>query len=182
MWALYSEYYAALYLIAIVGAVIAIGTPRRREAVLFGLLPFVALVPWLGQLARSHNDLGKTKLAFVATSPTPSVLRNAVVPLFFGEHGAAASSSVRSAQAILVIAVLAYACVIVRVRCSREAFWLLPGVMIAAVLLQLVVTAASSAARTVCGPRSTMMCSSTAWPTSPVATTGASGGRSGARP
>jgi hypothetical protein len=68
------------------------------------------------------------------------MIRNALVPLFFGEHGAAASSALRSAQAGGVIVVLGYACVRLW-RASRVAFWLLGGVMIAAVVMHFVVAA-----------------------------------------
>jgi hypothetical protein len=141
VWALYSEFYAALYVIAILSALIAIGTPARRETLVLGLLPFASLLPWIGQISRSHNDLGKTKIPFVATAPTPGVIRNAIVPLFFGEHGVASSGAARDLEALLVIAAVAYACVRVRRNASRSAFWMLPGVMLVAIVLQLVVTA-----------------------------------------
>jgi uncharacterized membrane protein len=141
VWALYSEYYAALYLAAIVAALVMIRTPRPREVIGWGLAPLAALVPWIPELVRSQNDLGKTKLQFVATAPTPRVVRDAIVPLVFGEHGAANSSSLRDAQALAVLAVIGAACVLLRRRASDRAFWLIAGVMLIVAVLQLVVTA-----------------------------------------
>lgn len=139
--ALYSEYYAALYLPAIIGALLVLGAPRRRESVTVGAIPFVAFLPWIPQLVRSMNELGKTKLSFASTSVSFPVVRDAVVPLFFGEHGSAQALSVRSAQAILVLVLLAVACAWLYRKASREAFWLLGGVLLAALLLHLVASA-----------------------------------------
>jgi dolichyl-phosphate-mannose-protein mannosyltransferase len=141
VWALYSEYYAGLYLVAIVVALLMIRFPRPREVIVWGLAPLAALLPWIPELVRSQNDLGKTKLPFVATAPTPGVVRDAIVPLVFGEHGVAKSSSLRDAQALAVLAVLGTACVVLRRRAGDRAFWLIAGVMLIAAVLQLVVTA-----------------------------------------
>lgn len=141
VWAIYSEYYAVLYLVAIVAALLAIGTPRAREVLVWGLAPLAALLPWIPELVRSQNDLGKTKLPFLATTPTPGVIRDAIVPLVFGEHGAASSAALRDAQALAVLIVLGVACVMLRRHASRQAFWLLAGVMIIAAVLTLIVTA-----------------------------------------
>jgi 4-amino-4-deoxy-L-arabinose transferase-like glycosyltransferase len=139
-WALYSEYYAGIYLLAILGALLAVGRPRGRDVLLVGCVPFLALLPWLPEIIRSADELGRTKLQFSSHAPSPGLIRNALVPLFFGEHGAAHSLALRSAQAVGVIAVLGYACARLW-RASRVAFWLLAGVMITAIIGHLVVTA-----------------------------------------
>ena len=141
IWRLYSEFYTALYVAAIIGALLVIGTPARRETLIVGALPFLAFLPWIPQVVDSHDALGATKIPFYGVSPTPGLIRNAIVPLVFGEHGSASSSSVRDLQALIIVAVVAYACVWVWRRASRQAFWLLAGVLIAGVVLQLVVTA-----------------------------------------
>ncbi|HEY2161366.1 MAG TPA: glycosyltransferase family 39 protein [Solirubrobacteraceae bacterium] len=140
-WALYSEYYAGIYLAAIVGALLVLGAPRRRDVLLFGAIPFLAFLPWVPELIRSVNDLGRTKLELAASTPSFPLVRDAIVPLFFGEHGAAASATLRSLQALLVAGVLAFACVRVWRFSSRAAFWLLCGVMSGAVLMYLLATA-----------------------------------------
>ena len=68
-------------------------------------------------------------------------MRDALVPLFFGEHGASASGALRSAQALVLVLVLGWACARLRRAASREAFWLLAGVLVAVLGLYLVVTA-----------------------------------------
>ncbi len=140
-WALYSEYYAALYIAAIAAALIVLRRQARARTALLGVAPFLSLLPWLGEFSRSHDDLGKTKLPFAATTPGPRVIRDAIVPLAFGEHGAAGSTSVRYTQALAVIALVVWGCVQVYRRCDRATFWLLPGVLFIAVGLQLLVTA-----------------------------------------
>ncbi len=141
VWSLYSEYYTGLYLLAIVLALLMLHPPRPRETVTFGLLPFLSLAPWIPELVRSQNALGKTKIPFSATTPTPGVIRDAIVPLVFGEHGAASSSSIKDAQALIVIAIIGLACWSLHKRGTRRTAWLLTGVLITAVVLQLLVTA-----------------------------------------
>ncbi len=141
IWAIYSEYYAGLYLAAIAGVLLWLGKPARRQVVPFSALVAVAFLPWTPQLTRSVHDLGKTKLQLTASAPTPGLLRNALVPLFFGEHGAASSGALRSVQALVLVLLLGWACVRLWRAASREAFWLLAGVMISVLCLYLVVTA-----------------------------------------
>ncbi len=141
IWAIYSEYYAGLYLVAIAGALLWLGQPARRQTVLASSLVAVGFLPWIPQLARSVGDVGKTKLPLTASTPSPGLVRDAFVPLFFGEHGASASGALRSAQALALVLVLGWACVRLRRAASREAFWLLAGVLVAVLGLYLVVTA-----------------------------------------
>jgi mannosyltransferase len=141
---LYSEYYAGLYVLAILGALLAIGRPRRTEVLLLGLIPFLLYLPWVHELVRSINDLGKTKLQLTSSAPTPRLIRDALVPLFFGEHGAASSAALRSVQALALIAATTWGCVRLRRTGNRPAFWLLGGVMIAVIVLFLIVTAADT--------------------------------------
>jgi 4-amino-4-deoxy-L-arabinose transferase-like glycosyltransferase len=131
IWAVYSEYYAVLYLVR----------PSRRSVVLFSALIPVAFVPWIPQLVRSVHDVGKTKLPLTAGTPSPGLVRDAIVPLFFGEHGAASSGGLRAVQALVLVLVLGWACVRLWRAPSREAFWLLAGVMVVVLCLYLVVTA-----------------------------------------
>ena len=141
VWAVYSEYYAGLYLVAIGGVLLWLGKPSRRQTALFSALIVVALVPWIPQLVRSVHDVGKTKLPLTAGTPSPGLVRNAIVPLFFGEHGAASSGGLRAVQALVLVLVLGWGCARLWRSVSREAFWLLAGVMIAVLCLYLVVTA-----------------------------------------
>lgn len=140
VWSLYSEYYAGLYLLVIVAGLLVRGRPRRRQSLVLGLLPFASLLPWIPQIERSQNYLGITKLPWVATAPTPGHLRDALVPLFFGEHGSG-SGAVRTVQVLLILAGLIWGCAMVARRGSREAAWLLPGVLAGALVLHVVISA-----------------------------------------
>jgi hypothetical protein len=138
---MYSEYYSGLYLLAIVGALLVLASPRRREVIVFGAIPLLAFLPWTPELIRSLDDLGNTKLNLPSSGISAHMIRDALVTVFFGEHGSAASTALRSLQALGVIAALAYASVRLRATASRDAFWLLAGVMITVVCLYLLVTA-----------------------------------------
>jgi hypothetical protein len=124
--ALYSEYDTGLALVAIVGALLVTGVPPRRQTLVLGALPALALVPWLPELADSLSALDETKVAPVYPSPGPAALRDVAVPLAFGEHGAASSSALRTLQFLALAAVLAFAGAHLWRR-ERPAFWLLAG-------------------------------------------------------
>jgi 4-amino-4-deoxy-L-arabinose transferase-like glycosyltransferase len=132
--ALYSEYDAAIFL-AVVGALLILGVPPRREALAFGALPALALVPWIGQLDRGLDQLDKTKVAPTYPSPSPASLRDVVAPLFLGEHGAAEAAGPRTVQVLLIAAALAGAAFLIRRQVPRErgrlALWLLGGTALA---------------------------------------------------
>jgi hypothetical protein len=104
---------------------------------LLGSIPFIAFVPWIPELVRSVNDLGRTKDQLVASGVSARAIRDTIVPLFFGEHGAASSTAARGAQALAVIVAVTYSCLRLRRLASREAFWLLAGVMSASLVLYL---------------------------------------------
>jgi hypothetical protein len=126
--ALYTEYNAGIFLAAIVGALLIVGVPARREALVLGALPAITLLPWLPQLDRSLDALDETKVAPIYPEPGPRALRDVVVPLTFGEHGAADSAALRWLQLLAVAAVLVAAGVWMwRQGGRRTAFWLLPG-------------------------------------------------------
>jgi 4-amino-4-deoxy-L-arabinose transferase-like glycosyltransferase len=124
--ALYSEYDAGLFLVALVGALLAIGTPPRRETLVFGALPALALAPWIPQLVRSLDQLDVTKVSPIYPEPSLAALRDLAVPLMLGEHGAAESAGGRTLQFLLAAAVLGAAARWLWRR-ERRAFWLLGG-------------------------------------------------------
>lgn len=134
-WALYSEYYAGIYLLAIVGVVLVLGRPKRRDVAVLGPTPFLAFVPWIPELVRSMNDGGRTKISVPPSGVSVDRLRDAIVQLIFGEHGVAASTAVRDAQALGVVMLLVIGGVCLRLAASREAFWLLVGMTLAVLAL-----------------------------------------------
>ena len=139
--ALYSEYDAGLFLVALVGALLAIGVPPRREVVACGALPALALLPWLGQLTRSLDQLDVTKVAPVYPEPSLAALRDLAAPLMLGEHGAADGAGGRTLQ-VLVAAALLVPCGRWLWRRERRAFWLLAGTALGTIGLAAIVALA----------------------------------------
>lgn len=124
--AIYSEYDAGLFLVALVGALLAIGAPQRRETLTFGVLPALAIVPWIPELLHSLDQLDVTKVSPIYPEPSLSSLRDLAAPLMLGEHGAAESPGARSLQVLLAGGVLAAAARRLWLS-ERPAFWLLAG-------------------------------------------------------
>jgi MFS family permease len=107
--ALWSEYYSLAFLGAFVVALLMIDRERRRRWLVLGIAPGVLFAPWLGEFARAQDNLGVTKLESVARVPTPGSMRDAIVPLVFGEHGAAGSGLLRALQAVVVLGFVLWA-------------------------------------------------------------------------
>ena len=132
--ALYSEYDAGLFLVAVTLAVLVIGTPGRRETLVLAPLPVLPLLPWIPQLLRSLDAIDETKVAPTYPGPGLASVRDLLVPLAFGEHGAAGGTLARSGQLIALVAAAVVAAALVRRR-SPPAFWLLPGLALGVLLL-----------------------------------------------
>ena len=119
--AIYSEYNALLFLAALVATFAWMAPGRRREVLLLGALPAVALLPWLGEFARSLDALDETKAAPIYPSPGLASLRDSTVPLFAGEHGTADSAGPRTLQFVLIVAALTAAVLVLRARGKTDA-------------------------------------------------------------
>ena len=137
--AIYAEYNALLFLAALIAAFAWIAPGRRREVLLLGALPALALLPWLGEFLRSLDALDETKAAPIYPSPSLASLRDSTVPLFAGEHGAADTSGPRTAQFLIVVAALAAAAVLLRRAGKREALVLLGGTALGTLTLHALV-------------------------------------------
>jgi hypothetical protein len=123
--AMYSEYDALLFLAALVATFAWMAPGRRREVLLLGALPVLALLPWIGEFARSLDALDETKAAPIYPSPSLASLRDSTVPLFAGEHGAADSAGLRTVEFVLILAALTAAVAVLRARGKRDALMLL---------------------------------------------------------
>jgi uncharacterized membrane protein len=135
--AMYSQYYAPLFLIALAGALIVLGRPRR-ETVLLGIASVIAIVPWVPQALQSVEGLNRTKVAPIGPDPGWTSLREALLPLFFGQHGVA-DGALRDAQLALLLIVLGAAGTLVWKRGSRAALVFLAGVSAAMATLHFAV-------------------------------------------
>jgi hypothetical protein len=106
--ALYSEYYSALFLLAL-GLMLLWARPARvRETLVFGLMPVVAFAPWLGQVKRGLDAVDATKALPAYPGPTPDAIRDVVTKLSFGEHGAATAAGGRWVQFALLAGLIAW--------------------------------------------------------------------------
>ena len=119
--ALYSEYDSVLFLAALITSLCILRPERRRDAVVYGALPLLALLPWIGELLRSIDALDETKA--VPTYPSPSLrsLRDSMVPLFLGEHGTADARGWKTGQFWLITACIATAAALLHQRGKRDA-------------------------------------------------------------
>lgn len=90
--AIYSEYYAPLFLALVICALLVLGRPARGEVLLCGLAPWLAFLPWIGQLADSLDQSGVTKTTLVGVYPSPAALRDVLVTSFFGRYGRSGSA------------------------------------------------------------------------------------------
>lgn len=112
--ALYTEYLAIVFLLALTIAAVAWGRRDRLRAAALGLLPLAALVPWAGQFERAQDALNRTKISPTFPGPSLTSLRDVVVRLVVGEHGAGSSAGIRWLESLVLLALLTAVVVILR--------------------------------------------------------------------
>jgi hypothetical protein len=138
--AVYSEYYAPLFLLPLLGVVLALRVRPWREVVALGIAPMLLIAAWLPELSRSLDFEGETKIAPRFPGASPATVRDVVVSLFFGEDGASAAVGLRLLLFAGLVAALATAVVLLRRRAAREPgarilVWLAGGTAVGALLL-----------------------------------------------
>jgi hypothetical protein len=109
--ALWSEYNSGAVLLIVGVILFIIGRPRRLEIATIGVLPALTLIPWLGQLQRSLDQVNITKWAGVPPDPSFARFRDVVLSLTYGRI--LPSSFGRFADARLVLILVAVAAAIV---------------------------------------------------------------------
>jgi hypothetical protein len=124
--ALYSQYDSPLFLLPLLGALLVVGVPRRREVMAFGLAPFLTLLPWIGEFSHSRDFAGRTKADPSYADPSPSTVRDELVALFFSDKGLDASLAMKMVLLAAIVVTLMVAGTLLAQR-SRTAFWLLAG-------------------------------------------------------
>ncbi len=112
--ALYAEYSAGIFLVALIAAALWVGRPARRRTALLGALAFATLIPWIPQIIRAQNQVGKTKLHPLFATPSLSGFRNAVVLLAFGESGGTSSSAGRWLELLAIFALACAGAIVLR--------------------------------------------------------------------
>jgi hypothetical protein len=112
--AVYSEYLAVVFLVALTIAAAAFTRRNRLGTVALGLLPIVSLLAWTGQIERGQHAVNHTKLSPTFAGPSVSSLRDVIVRLVAGEHGAGSTVTTRWFEFIAVLVVLAAVVVVLR--------------------------------------------------------------------
>jgi 4-amino-4-deoxy-L-arabinose transferase-like glycosyltransferase len=112
--ALYTEYIAIIFLVALTVAAFALARRDRLRTAALGVLPLAALLAWAGQFARAQDALNHTKVSPTFPGPSLGSLRDVSVRLVVGEHGAGASAGVRWLEFVVVLAVVAVVAVVLR--------------------------------------------------------------------
>ena len=107
--ALWSQYDSALFLAALVAALLATRARPWREVVLGGALPALALLPWLPELLRGLDAIDQSKVSPVYPGLSPASLRDVTAALAFGEHGSANAAGLRWLQALAILTTLGLA-------------------------------------------------------------------------
>jgi hypothetical protein len=118
--ALYTEYLAIIFLVALTLAAVVWGHRDRLRTAVLGLLPLAALVPWGGQYERAQDALNHTKVSPTFPGPSLGSLRDVTVRLVVGEHGAGTSVGVRWLEFLVLVGALALVIAILRRRGAPE--------------------------------------------------------------
>jgi hypothetical protein len=105
--ALYAEYDAIVFVVAVTIAAVTWGGRGRLQTGALGLLPLLALLPWAGQFERAQNALNHTKVSPTFPGPSLSSLRDVTDRLVLGEHGTGASAGLRWLEFLVLLGVLA---------------------------------------------------------------------------
>lgn len=112
--AIYTEYDSAIFLVALTATALLLGAPARRRMAVLGLVPLLAIIPWIPQIVRGENAVGKTKLATPFSGPSPGVLRELTVSLAFGANGGTSSALGQWLEFGVIVALGAVAVIVLR--------------------------------------------------------------------
>lgn len=109
--AVYSEYGSVVFVIALAIAAAWAGRPRRGAVLAASGVVLLTLVPWIPQIVRGEDAVGRTKFNPMDATPSLRALRDLVDALAFGENGGTASATGRwlILVAFLILAVVAAA-------------------------------------------------------------------------
>ncbi len=104
--AVWSEYDAVIFLLALTAAALWVGVEHRRRTALLGALPILTLIPWIPQISHAQHFVNKTKLLPPFSSPSFSGLKEATITLAFGENGGLHADAARWLEFVLIVAAL----------------------------------------------------------------------------
>ncbi|HWC84982.1 MAG TPA: glycosyltransferase family 39 protein [Solirubrobacteraceae bacterium] len=112
--AIYTEYDSAIVLLALTVTALWLGAPTRARMAVLGPLPLLAIVPWIPEIVRGQEAVGKTKLATPFSGPSPGTLRELTASLAFGANGGTPSVTGQWLEFTVILAVGAAAVVVLR--------------------------------------------------------------------
>ena len=112
--AVYTEYSAAIFVLARVIAALLTGAGERGRIAALGGLVLATLLPWIPEIVRAQNQDGISKLHPMFATPSPAGLRNAAVVLAAGENGGTTSSAGRWLEFVVMLALAALGAWILR--------------------------------------------------------------------
>ena len=104
--AVYSEYDAVVFLLALTAAAVWVGRPHRRRTAVLGAVPVLTLIPWIPQIVHAQHFVNKTKLSPPFSSPSLVGLREATITLTFGESGGLHATAARWLEFGVIIGAL----------------------------------------------------------------------------
>lgn len=90
--AIYTEYSAAIFVVAVAAAVVWVGRPPRVRMLLMAAVALAAMIPWIPQIVRGQDQVGITKIAPPFATPSLNGLRDSMLKLALGENGGTSSS------------------------------------------------------------------------------------------
>ena len=134
-WALYvtgatiafwSTYDSWLFMAALTAALLIAGRPPRREVARSRRSPWRCSCPGSTRRCAASTRSTSRRWRPSTRQPTPNGIRDTLVPLFFGEHGAADSRPLRWLQLLALVAAFAWGAAELRRR-GRTEFLLLPA-------------------------------------------------------
>jgi uncharacterized membrane protein len=113
--ALYSEYDAAVFLLALTATLCWLAPPPSRARVAaLGALPLLALAPWIPEIVRAQHAVNRTKLDPTFPAPSLTTLRDAAATLTLGEHGGTEAGAGRWLELVALAGLAAMAVVLLR--------------------------------------------------------------------
>lgn len=118
--AVYTEYAAAICIVALVAAALLTGAVNRRRLIGLGVAVLATMLPWIPEIVRAQNQDGISKLHPMFATPSLTGLRNAVVVLAAGENGGTSSSAGRWGEFAIVLVLAATAAAILARRRPRD--------------------------------------------------------------
>ena len=104
--AVYSEYDAVIFLLALTAAVVWVSRTDRLRMAVLGALPVLTLIPWIPQIVHAQHFVNKTKLSPPFSSPSVVGLREATITLAFGENGGLHATAARWLEFVVIVAAL----------------------------------------------------------------------------